>query len=214
MLGAASIFDVRTRKIPDVIWMIFGGMGAVLYIWDYGDVTYEILTMIVTGAIAILVFMYRIAGIGDVFAILSIAIILPVHYGFVMMPITVLVASFLLVIIFVIMYNASLNVSDMIRSRKLIFSEFNEPKYRKAFAFLSTHRKRKYERFVVSAESSMSITPDVKTFVFVSLRNRVKRNSHLQSNRVYVQIIPSLTAYMFGVAVFLLLPEILSILFF
>ena len=57
----------------------------------------------------------------------------------------------------------------------------------------------------------MSITPNVKSFVFLSSRNRVTRDDEfLQSNEMYVQNVPPLTAYMFGVAVFLLLPEILS----
>ena len=212
MLGAASIFDVRTRKIPDVIWMIFGGMGTALHIWDYGDLTsYETLTMIVTGAVAILTYMYRIAGIGDVFAILSMAIILPVHYGFVMIPVTVLIISFFLIVIFVTIYNISLNVSDMIRSRKIPFSEFNEPKHKKIFAFFTIHRKRSFEKFVIPSEKSMSIVPNKKSFVLLSSRKPFNDLQREPNETIFVQNIPPLVSYMFGVATFLLLPEILSL---
>ena len=158
---------------------------------------------------------WKIAGLADSFAILAMTVILPVHYEFVMMPIMILVLSFFLVVIFVTIYNVSLNLSDVIRSRKMyIFSEFSEPKYKKAFAFFAVHRKRRYEKFVIPAENSMNITPSIKSFAFMSSRSKAKRDSQLlQSNGVYVQSVPPLVAYMFGVAVFLLLPEILSLLF-
>ena len=209
MLGVASIFDVKTRKIPDIIWVVFGGFGAVLYVFD-GVTSYEILSMLTTGAIAMLLYLYKITGTGDVFAMLSMAVILPVHYGFVMVPIAVLIASFFLVIISVILYNASLNVLDMIRTRNMIFSEFNESKYKKIFAFFTIHRKRSFERFVVPAEKSMSITPNKKSFVFSS--RKLFGNSQMESNDlVFVQNILPLISYMLGVAAFLLLPELLSL---
>jgi len=215
MLGIAAIFDVRTRKIPDVLWLIFGGIGAVLYAWDYGMTPYHVITIFTSVFAGILLWRWRITGLADSFAILAMAIILPVHYEFVMMPIIILVTAFFLVVIFVTAYNVSLNVFDIIRSRRMnIFSEFSEPKHKKLFAFVVFHRKRKYEKFVIPMENSMNITPDVKSFVFLSSRSKVKRdNQLLQSNGMYVQSVPPLTAYMFGVGLFLLLPEIFSMLF-
>ncbi|MDH3395765.1 MAG: hypothetical protein OEL52_06385 [Nitrosopumilus sp.] len=215
MLGTAAAFDVRSRRIPDVIWVIFGGIGAVLYAWDYDDggiTPYHVITVLTSIFAGIILWRWKIAGLADTFAIFAMAVILPVHYEFVMMPIMILVAAFFLVVIFVTLHNVFLNLSDIIRSRKLdIFSEFSEPKHKKIFAFVSVHRKRKYEKFVISTENSMSITPNVKSFVFLSSGNRVIRYSQLlQSNKMYVQSVPPLIAYMFGVAVFLLLPEILS----
>jgi len=215
MLGTAAAFDVRSRRIPDVIWVIFGGIGAVLYAWDYDDggiTPYHVITVLTSIFAGIILWRWKIAGLADTFAIFAMAVILPVHYEFVMMPIMILVAAFFLVVIFVTLHNVFLNLSDIIRSRKLdIFSEFSEPKHKKIFAFVSVHRKRKYEKFVISTENSMSITPNVKSFVFLSSRNRVIRYSQLlQSNKMYIQSVPPLIAYMFGVAVFLLLPEILS----
>jgi len=217
MLGVAAAFDVKSRKIPDVIWLIFGGIGVILYAWDYDDgmTPYHVITIFTSVFVGMMLWRWKIAGSADAFAILAMAVILPVHYEFVMMPIMILSISFFLVVIFVTMYNVSLNVSDIIRSRKMdIFSEFSEPKYKKIFAFVAVHRKRKYEKFVIPTENSMSITPNVKSFVFLSSRNRVTRdNQLLQSNEMYVQNVPPLIAYMFGVGLFLLLPEILSMIF-
>jgi len=213
MLGIAAAFDVRSRRIPDVIWLVFGGIGAVLYAWDYDGITpYHVITIFTSVFVGMMLWKWKIAGLADTFAILTMAVILPVHYEFVMMPIMILLVAFLMVVTFVTLYNVFLNLSDIIRSRKMdIFSEFSEPKYKKIFAFVAVHRKRKHEKFVIPAENSISMTPDVKSFVFLSSRNRVIRYSQLlQSNKMYVQNAPPLTAYMFGVAVFLLLPEILS----
>jgi len=215
MLGIAAAFDVRSRRIPDVMWLIFGGIGAALYAWDYDDggiTPYHVITVLTSIFAGTILWRWKIAGLADTFAILAMAVILPVHYEFVMMPIMILVISFFLVVISVTLYNVFLNLSDIIRSRKMdVFSEFSESKHKKIFAFVAVHRKRKYEKFVIPAENSMSMTPDVKSFVFLSSRNRVTRdNQLLQSNEMYVQNVPPLTAYMFGIVVFLLLPEILS----
>ena len=215
MLGIAAAFDVRSRRIPDGIWLIFGGIGAVLYAWDYDDggmTPYHVITVLTSIFAGMMLWKWKIAGLADSFAIFAMGVILPVHYEFVMTPIMILVSAFFLVVISVTLYNVFLNVSDIIRSRKMdIFSEFSESKYKKIFAFVAVHRKRKYEKFVIPTENSMSITPNVKSFVFLSSRNRVTRdNQLLQSNEIYVQNVPPLIAYMFGVAVFLLLPEILS----
>jgi len=216
MLGIAAAFDVRSRRIPDVIWLVFGGIGVTLYAWDYDVITpYHVITVFTSIFAGMMLWRWKIAGLADTFAIFAMAVILPVHYEFVMMPIMILVVAFFLVVIFVTLYNAFLNLSDIIRSRKMdIFSEFSEPKHKKVFAFVSVHRKRRFEKFVIPTENSMSITPNVKSFVFVSSRNRMTRDDKfLQSNEMYVQNVPPLISYMFGVAVFLLLPEILSILF-
>jgi len=216
MLGIAAAFDVRSRRIPDVIWLVFGGIGVTLYAWDYDVITpYHVITVFTSIFAGMMLWRWKIAGLADTFAILAMAVILPVHYEFVMMPIMILVAAFFLVIISVTLYNVFLNLSDIFRSRKMdMFSEFSESKYKKIFAFVAVHRKRKYEKFVISTENSMSIIPNVKSFVFLSSRNRVTRdNQLLQSNEMYVQNVPPLIVYMFGVGLFLLLPEILSMIF-
>lgn len=214
MLGITGIFDAKTRKIPDVLWLVFGGIGAILYLWDYDEMTpYHHITMILGGSIAMMMWRWKITGLADSFAVIAMTVILPVHYEFVMMPILVLVMTFFTVVFCMIIYNVSLNLSDTIRTKRWAFSNFeSESKIRKAFAFLAIHKKRKQERFVISAEKHHSTESDTKSFVFLSSRNKVKTdNQLLQSNEMYVQSVPPLIAYMFDVAVFLLLPEILSL---
>jgi len=221
MLGAASIFDVRTRKIPDVLWLICGGLGIILYVFDWQSVTsYHILSMVVTGATALLLYLYKITGTADLFALLSIAMILPVCYEFVMVPIAVLIAALMLVVFFTVLYNVFLNVSDIIKSKRIMFFEFKtESKYRKVFAFFVIHRKRKFEKFVIPAEKSMSFSPSKKSFVLLPLSSKRESFDILQlqtkySGEIFVQNIPPLIAYMFGITIFVLFPEILSMLFY
>ncbi|WP_316506423.1 hypothetical protein [Nitrosopumilus sp.] len=78
------------------------------------------------------------------------------------------------------------------------------------------HRKRKHEKFVISAEKISEIEFNSKAFVFLSSKNKIipRDNQIIESkNEMYVQNIPPLITFLFGVAVFLLLPEIILILF-
>ena len=218
MLGLADVLDFKTRKIPDILWMIFGGIGAILYIWDYRTITpYHIIAIITSSFVGVAIWKWRITGVADCFAVIAIAVILPIHYEFVMMPIITLVFTFFIVMFGLMMYNISLNLAEMIRTKTWIFSDFKpESRYRKTFAFLSIHRKRKHERFVISAEKTSEMKSDTRAFVFLSPKNKItyRDNQIKLHNELYVQNIPPLITYMFGVTVFLLLPEILSILFF
>lgn len=219
MLCITGILDFKTRKIPDMLWLIFGGAGAVLYIWDYHTITpYHIIAILTSSFVGVAIWKWRIAGLADCFAMIAMAVILPVHYEFVMMPIMTLIMAFFIVIIGTMMYNISMNLSEMIRIKNWVFSEFkSESKYKKAFAFLVLHRKRKQERFVISAEKNSEIKSDSKRFVFLSSKNKITRDNQIQqmkqSNRMYVQNVPPLITFLFGVALLLLLPEILSIIF-
>ncbi|MGI9567736.1 MAG: prepilin peptidase [Nitrosopumilus sp.] len=97
MLGIASYFDIKTRMVPDVIWLVFGGIGAVLYFFDYQTVTgYHIIAMIMGGFASFMIWRWKLVGSADVFAVLTMTVILPVHYEFVMIPIAILIGSFVI----------------------------------------------------------------------------------------------------------------------
>ncbi len=71
MLGAASYHDVRTREIPDYIWIVGGVAGAALYIFDWSAVDYFVLFSMGTGgAMALLAWRFFPMGEADVLAIL------------------------------------------------------------------------------------------------------------------------------------------------
>ena len=98
MLGIATYFDIKTRMVPDMIWLVFGGMGAILYGFDYDSVTsYHFLAMIMGGFVSFMIWRWRLVGTADVFAVLAMTVILPIHYEFVMVPILVVVGGFVIV---------------------------------------------------------------------------------------------------------------------
>ena len=210
MLGVSSYFDVKTRKIQDLIWLVFGGFGIILYVFDWQSVTsYHILSMIVAGAVAFLLYVYRLTGTGDVYVILCIAIILPVSYEFVMIPTTILIGAGIVAAILVTLYNVILNVLDMAKS-KALFSEFAESRYRKFLALFITHRKRGWEKFVTPAEISSA---DRKSFVFFAWNKRSASNQ-LQvtcNQNTMVQNVLPFTTYLFGVSLLLLFPQMIHL---
>jgi len=215
MLGVAGVLDFKTRKIPDVLWLIFGGMGAILYIWDYSNVTsYHFIAILTSIFIGVAIWRWKIAGMADCFAIIAMAVILPVHYEFVMMPIMILVIAFFVMVIGMMLYNILLNLVEMVRTKTWAFSAFkSESRYKKAFAFLAIHRKRKHEKFVISSEKISETELHTKSFVFLSSKNKITRDNQIinSNNELYVQNVPPLITVLFGVAVFLLFPEILEI---
>jgi len=215
MLGITGLLDFKTRRIPDILWLVFGGIGTILYIWDYHNMTsYHIITILTSGFVGVAIWRWKIAGLADAFAIIAMAVILPVHYEFVMMPIMTLVMAFFIMVIGMMFCNISLNLTEMIRTKTWIFSEFkSESRYKKTFAFLTIHRKRKHEKFVISAERNSEMESDLKSFVFLSSRNKITRDNQIinSNNGLYVQNTPPLIIFLFGVTVLLLLPEILEI---
>ncbi|MCA9813009.1 MAG: prepilin peptidase [Nitrosarchaeum sp.] len=211
MLGAASYFDVKTRKIPDLVWLIFGGFGAILYVFDWQSVTsYHILSMIVAAATSLLLYLYRLTGTADVFVILGIAVVLPVSYEFVMVPITVLIGTATIVAVLVTLYNVILNLLGLVKN-KTLFPEFAEPRHRKVLALFFTHRKRRWEKFVTPAESFSSTNR--KSFV-LSAWNRKPVSNQLQiicnQNTTVQNIIPFVTC-LFGVSLLLMFPQMIHL---
>ncbi len=60
MLGITSYFDVKTRMVPDVIWLIFGGIGTILYVFDYQNMTsYHVIALIMGGFVSFMIWRWR-----------------------------------------------------------------------------------------------------------------------------------------------------------
>ena len=221
MLAIAAIFDIKTRKVPDHIWIISGGLGVFLYLFDWQDTTsYDILAMITTGAIAILLWAYRLMGQADIFAMASMAVILPVYYDdLVMMPIMVTLGAVMIAGLFTILYNAILNSQDWLKLKQRPFSDFDEPTYKKILAFFTVHRQRKGEKFVLLAEKknddhNTSCKKNARKLELSGWKKKhdLTKNKVTDNLGVYVEKPPPLIVYMFGITVFFLLPELFLIL--
>jgi len=208
LFGVASIYDYKTRKIPDILWIIFSGVGGMLYVFDYQDVSaYHVVSFFTSCFFGFALYRLKFVGMADIFGIISISIILPVHYEFVMVPIFVTVLALILIISVVTIYNVTLNGMDLISKRRLFDDFANEPLYRKIFAFFCIHRKRGYEKFVISSESQYPIIPKGKSFVLIS------RNKEIFQVDGFVQNAPPFVLFMMFGVVLLFFPEVLGMIF-
>ena len=209
LFGIASIFDYKTRKIPDVLWIAFAGIGGMLYVIDYETFSaYHVISFFTSCIFALLLYRMRFVGMADLLAIVSISVILPVHYEFVMVPITVTVLALILVVISVTAYNVVLNTIDLISKRRLPFENFSkEPLYRKIFAFFSIHKKRRYEKYVIISEKYYPVMPKNRSFTLIS------RNKEIEQVEGFVQNAPPFVLFMMIGVILLLLPEIMSMVF-
>ena len=154
MLGAASYHDVRTREIPDYIWIVGGVAGAALYIFDWSTVDYFVLFSMGTGgAMALLAWRFFPMGEADVLAILSSCVVCSVSFG-VMNSAVMFLGGLVLEHVAALLYNLRYNLEDAYRRR--LFVGMDAPWHVKAAAFYSVHRRRQHERFTFCAEKSKS----------------------------------------------------------
>lgn len=211
LFGIASIYDYKTRRVPDVLWIVFAGIGGLLYVIDYETFTaYHVISFFTSCIFALLLYKMKFVGMADVFGIISIAVILPVHYEFVMIPILGTILALIIVVFVTVLYNFTLNVIDMLSKRKSLFREFKgEPLYRKIFALFFIHRRRGYERFVISSENQYPAIPKNRSFVLISSDKEISP----QMEGGFVQNAPPFVLFMMVGIVLLLLPEILNLVF-
>ena len=146
LFGIASVYDYKTRKIPDILWIVFSGVGGMLHVIDYESFSaYHVISFFTSCVFAYLLYRIKFIGMADMFGIISISVILPVHYEFVMIPILGTMLALIIVVFATILYNFTLNVMDVMSAkRKSLFNEFvGEPLYRKDICSILYSQKKK-----------------------------------------------------------------------
>jgi len=152
MLGIASYHDVRTRSVPDYVWIFGGGAGALLYLLDWSDVDNFVLLSITTGIITSAV-IWKLFPMGDadVLAILAISVVYPVSFDVVMVPLVAFFGGLVLEHMAVFVLNVRYNLEDIYH--RCFLSGIQCSRMTKIMAFYSVHRRRKHEKFTFCAES-------------------------------------------------------------
>ncbi|MEM2855621.1 MAG: hypothetical protein QW416_00755 [Candidatus Nitrosocaldaceae archaeon] len=152
MLATAAFFDLKKRAVNDIVWMVFGSIGALLYIYDYNDYVFQTFMISITAAVAIalLAWYVRLFGGADALAIVALSILVPI-YNNIPLPLIVIIVAAALSIIYSIMYNSIINTYHYLKKRRL-FDEFDEPLYRRVIAFFFLHKMINIDRFVYIAE--------------------------------------------------------------
>jgi len=182
--------------------------GGVIYTFDYQNFSaYHVVTIVTSCFFGFVLYRLQFVGMADLFGIISVSVILPVHYEFVMVPIFVTLLVLVLTVSVITIYNMTLNVIDIILKRKLFEDFRKESLCRKIFASFCIHRKREYEKFVISSEKYYPVMPNQKSFVLIS------RNKGISQVEGFVQNAPPFVLFMMVGITLLLLSEILGLLF-
>ena len=149
MLSVASYFDIKYREVDDRIWIVCAVPGIILYFLSPVPSVLTFVFMGVGATVGILWFVTRAFGQADGLALIAIAIIFPSFNG---IPVALMVSlgSIFILGISGTLYNAILNISDAYH--KKLFLGMNESMMRKVVAFLTLHRKRSNEKFVISRQ--------------------------------------------------------------
>jgi hypothetical protein len=154
MFAVAAFFDVKERKIHDIVWLAFGGMGAALYAFEFPDII-DVVSVVVGISLASTFWFFRLYAGADALALISLSVILPTYHGFII-PLSMVVIATAISVIYGIAYNIAANSKTFLYDNKKIFEEFDEPIYRKIAAFFLIHKKTKNEKFVFPAEKTVS----------------------------------------------------------
>ena len=153
VLGIASYHDVKSREVPDYIWIVGGVAGAILYVWDWHEVdSFVVFSMCVGIAIALMVWRVFLMGEADALAMVIVTVVYPVSFDVVMMPIVIFVGGVVLEHVAAFSYNVRYNLEDLIRYKRIFGDVQCSSWITKWAAFYCTHKRRKHERFTFCAE--------------------------------------------------------------
>jgi len=162
MLGTASYYDVRAREVNDLLWIVFGAAGAFLYVFDMHS--FSIVTVISVGLglfVAFLCWVLRLCGEADVLSLITLSVILP-SYEQVPVTMVVLVIASIMAFSYALTNNFYRNLKSLITNRKL-FTDMDEPFYKKLAAFFLIHKRNENDEYKFSAET---IIEGKRKFVF------------------------------------------------
>ncbi|MBI1664011.1 MAG: hypothetical protein IS860_11140 [Nitrosopumilus sp.] len=185
MFAAAAFFDVKERKIHDIIWLVCGGAGAILYAVELPDII-DVVSMAIGVTLASTFWFFRLYAGADALVLISLSIILPTYHGFII-PLSMVVIATAISVIYGIIYNVSANSRTFLLDNKKIFEEFDEPLYRRIVAFFLIHKRSKSEKFAFPAEKIVS---GRRKFRF-----RYDPDDEFSKDEVYVSLAMPLTLF-------------------
>lgn len=184
MFAVAAFYDVKERKIHDIIWLVCGGTGAILYTVELPG-TIDIVSMVVGVTLASTFWFFRLYAGADALALISLSVILPTYHDFII-PLSMVVIATAISVIYGIIYNIAANSRTLFLDNK-IFEEFDEPLYRRIVAFFLIHKRSKSEKFAFPAERIVS---ERRKFRF-----RYDPDDEFSKDDVYVSLAMPLTLF-------------------
>lgn len=155
MLGIATVSDIRKREISDLIWIVFGAIGAILIPFA-ADINGELLKVgisLIVAPIVLIIWRVGLFGGADAFALIALAVIAPgmTLSGGTISPFTALTNAVILSIT-PMLVNVARN-SVLLASGRNIFEGFEETRARKILAMFIGYRAQN-PRFGFSIEQA------------------------------------------------------------
>ncbi len=153
LLSVNTIYDIRYRTIfgSDKTNFLIGAMGFGLLLLDaYGEpLSFDFAMMVICITFVLLLWRFKVIASGDVAISLIFCVVLPINF----IPLTTLFLALILSVIVTILYNIILNVQTKYRHEKL-FHDFNSSILIKILAFGISHKKRSWEKHVLTIENN------------------------------------------------------------
>ncbi len=151
LLSINTIYDIRYRTIAgsDKTNFLIGCMGFTLLLLDaYGEsLSYDFVLMVICITFVLLLWRCKVMASGDVVLSLIFCAVLPTN----LIPITTIFLALVLSVIITLVYNITLNINTKYKNEKL-FHDFDSSIFIKILAFGISHKKRSWEKHVISVE--------------------------------------------------------------
>lgn len=142
MLSIATASDIKNREISDIIWVVFGAIGAILVVFspDIGEGLLGIGISLIVAPIALIIWRVGLFGGADAFALIALAVLAPniTMSENMITPFTALTNAVVLSVI-PMLVNVTRNTVLIATGRK-IFDGFDETTSRKIAAMFIGYR--------------------------------------------------------------------------
>ena len=157
ILSINSIYDLKYRTIAgsDKKNFLVGLIGFSILLLDTYDTSFssELLMMVICMTVVFLLWRFKIVASGDIVIALILCAVLPIN----LIPITTIFIALILSIIVTLSYNIVLNTSTK-RNKEKLFHDFNSSIFIKAIVFVMAHKKRSWEKYVLSIEDNRKLS--------------------------------------------------------
>ena len=154
MFASASYFDLRSREVSDLLWVVFAAVAGVIYIFDFpssvGAGTTVLLSIGITSAAAYGIYRSGLFGGADMLCLITLSAILPTYsgsllglHGTMLHPLAPLIVLTNAVILSIaqVAFNVIRNVAYYSKTSGRLFDGLHhEPVSKKAFAIIIGHR--------------------------------------------------------------------------
>ncbi len=170
LLAINTFTDLKSRTIcgSDRQYVILAAIGLGLLLVDSIDGMLLPLLFVVIN-VTVILFMWRIKALasGDTLVCLVIAVTVPMLTDWGMMAFMMIMGAMFVSAVFALLYNSILNGFTLYR-RETLFGEYGESALKKFFTFGLAHKKRSWEKHVISIEKgngfSLTGSPFEKEF--------------------------------------------------